>query len=245
MKVYGKERTKSARQIGRWLGHFRDIDKAVLRLEDPFEWHQVQSFGIPWEASSFLLEMWAWAREHQLGADVMLPTPTIRQARWWWWVHQAAPDITDPLDVYLISQAAVVREISHDALLAPMDLEDLQAWLAYKPWSGWPESTESLERYQAAVQAGRIPPLRNFLLTQDNAERIRQLKQTEFHLKRSQAEIDIAVYLLITMDSSKHPDYPGLLPSQAMERLRQDMGDMEYLRKHGYLPETTEQGGLQ
>lgn len=140
----------SRRTVERWIGGFPKDSE----LDSPFEWHRMEEYGLPWEASAFLLEMLFAARESRL--NHLLPEPTVRQARWWWRVHLAAPEIRDPDDLILLAQRFVSREIAHDILGSPLDLGDLQALLAYKRW----RNDARRERYLAATTEGRIPALR-------------------------------------------------------------------------------------
>ena len=81
---------------------------------------------------------------------------TVRQVRWWWRVHLAVPD-AEPLDVFYLAQRFVLREILHEILGAPLEMDDLEAHLAYKPWAGeW-----NRYYYHRDIEEGRIRPLRD------------------------------------------------------------------------------------
>ena len=94
-----------------------------------FEWHRLQEYGLPWESSDILLSV--WKRVCHMREDSSTPLPTVRQARWWWRVHLAAPDVTDPMDLFLLAQRFVIREILSDLLGQSAEMRDLDAHLAY------------------------------------------------------------------------------------------------------------------
>ena len=85
--------------------------------------------------------------------------PTVRQARWWWRVVNAAPSMSG-LDVFSVAGAFVERELRSEVLGEKFDVRDLEACLAFGPWEGWPENTENAEQYDAALAAGVISGLR-------------------------------------------------------------------------------------
>ena len=82
-----------------------------LPVDEPFELIDLEEYGIPWEASAYLLEMWAFAQEHSYFPEIpkyvvwQIPKESFRQARWWWRVHLAAPDLSLPVQkiVFLAS----------------------------------------------------------------------------------------------------------------------------------------------
>jgi len=119
-----------------------------LPIDEPFQWRNIQDYGLPWESSAYILDFWAQAIEFlvnmQQDPDLLdLPAgfrnlpPTIvytgRHARWWWRVHQADPDL--PINsVLTLASAFRSREYLHEVLGVPMELADLQGLLAYRPW---------------------------------------------------------------------------------------------------------------
>ena len=80
--------------------------------------------------------------------------PTARDAHWWWRVHNAAPDLS-LLKKRAIGSAFASRELKMEILGWPLELEDLEAFLAYKPWLG----EENQFIYRNAIELGHIPPL--------------------------------------------------------------------------------------
>lgn len=169
--------------IKKWLEKWRHQNNENTKLDAPFEWHRLEEYGLPWESSDFLLDLWCLVKEGQIWrwgagdtlvttwflvkegeqtcrvADLDMPPPTVRQVRWWWRVHVAAPEV--PLrDLWYLAQRFVSRELAHHLLGVPLEMADLAGLLAYKPWKGWPDDKSNLLRYRYAVEAGRIPPLR-------------------------------------------------------------------------------------
>ena len=130
----------------------------VKLLDQPFEWHRLEEHGLPWESGAYLLAMWAFTQDHSYFPEIpkhvvwQIPKESFRQAKWWWRVHLAAPDLC-LLDVYWLANTFALREQAHDVLGIPFNVDDLQAFLANRPWV----STAALERYREAIADGRIP----------------------------------------------------------------------------------------
>lgn len=149
-----RDDTVSARTIATWIKGYKDLREEVTKLDAPFEWHRLEEYGLPWEASAYLLDMWAHVHQHfdmewQEFDQVPPPPPTVRQVRWWWRVHQAVPEIENKMDIYWLAESFVGREMYHDIINVPLEMADLEAYLSYKPWS----SEERLSAYRRAVIA--------------------------------------------------------------------------------------------
>ena len=82
------------------------------------------------------------------------PLPLAREVIWWWRVHLVDLEL-DFGWVWKITQWFVVRELIHDILGSPLDLSDLEAYLAYAPWY-----KNNLSTYRQAVEDGRIPAIK-------------------------------------------------------------------------------------
>ena len=130
-------------------------------LDEPFEWHRLEEYELPWEAGAYLLETWRIVMDGEINQfkELGQVLPTVRQVKWWWRIHQAAPEIGSKSDVWFLAQRFVNRELTHQVLNKPLFLADLEANLAYKPWEGWPENLERFEAYMKAVSEGRIPQI--------------------------------------------------------------------------------------
>jgi hypothetical protein len=149
--------TASYRLIADWVREFKQQDEWQSLLDSPFQWHRMEEYGLPVESSRAILDLCRCAYETRIGAERfrLMGTPTVRQTRWWWRVHVAAKEIKDPIDLILLAQRFVSRELAHDVLGVPLELADLDALLIYRPWF----SDEYHEVYLRAVSENRIPPL--------------------------------------------------------------------------------------
>jgi hypothetical protein len=136
---------------------YRALQKMPDSPEDaPFVWHHLEKYQLPWEASEFLLQMWRFAITGGLAPiSRNWPTPTVRQMRWFWRVHLAAPGLKSEEAIWFLAQRFVQRELRIDLLGQPLGMEDLTAFLAFTPWA----SPEHKDSYKQAVSEGRIPAL--------------------------------------------------------------------------------------
>ncbi len=165
LEVEHPEGTASYRLVANWVKEFKGRDDWQTLLDSPYSWSKTTDYGLPWEAGAYLLEMWAFQQEEGVfsteieGVHVSPPLPTGRQMIWVLRVHLAVPDVS-MLDVWLLAQYFVTRELAHEVDGAPIDVEDLEALLAYAPWEGWPDDKKRLERYRSAAAEGRIPQLK-------------------------------------------------------------------------------------
>ena len=153
------------RTVERWIADFKEKD---IELDTPFHSHRMVAYGVPWEAGQYLLEMWAGVREAEIGLHIIplhdsrtyIGEFTARDAKWCWYVHLAALDL-DMNDVFWLAERFAIREMTHDLLGEPVELDDLQAYLAYGPW----RSPEHTDRYLRAINEGRIPALKPVAVT--------------------------------------------------------------------------------
>lgn len=141
--------------------YVREYEASLKDLDKPFEWSSLKKYDLPWEASSYLLEIQTLLQkgamiEHYFGDQKTKLLLTFRQATWCWRVHLAAPDIDSPIDVWYLAQRFANRELAAANLDVPLYFADLEAHLAHKPWS----SQEREQSYLQAVRAGDIPVLR-------------------------------------------------------------------------------------
>lgn len=148
--------------VAKYTREYDNLPERARTAFMPFEWHRLEEYSLPWEASAYLLEMWAFftAGRVYIAVTPPQPVPTVREVRWWWRVHLAVPNL-DFLNVWFLAERFALRELAHELLDAPLDVADLETHLAWRPWEGWPEDTSRLERYRSAVQNGQIPPLRD------------------------------------------------------------------------------------
>lgn len=119
-----------------------------------FELHEIQSYGLDWEAAPYLLEMLRKTRGrilegHRLGDHVFHSIhPSIREVRWWWHIHLALPYISQE-NVFYIAKAFMAREMANDLLAKPLYMADLEALLEWQPW----KSDEAESQYYKAIES--------------------------------------------------------------------------------------------
>jgi hypothetical protein len=110
----------------------QEYDKLPPHVKEggrPVDWGKLANgelvnHRLPPESLRYLLDMWAeWGCRD---------TPVIRDARWWWLIHQAAPDAPF-YDVWEIALCFSFRELIH-MFGGPVDNLDLWIRLAHRPW---------------------------------------------------------------------------------------------------------------
>ena len=140
--------------IAKYSKQYDDLPQEKKKLDEFFEWHRLDEYGLPWEASAYVLELWRYALESGVYPlkDTDVALPSVRQVRWWLRVHQADPDL-DMSGVLHLAGAFGMRELYHDLLEMPLELVDLGALLAYKPW----RDDEHRQTYLKAIKEQRIP----------------------------------------------------------------------------------------
>ena len=207
----------SPRTVATWVKGFKDLSPRTVGLDSPFEWHRMEEYGLPWEAGGFLLDLAmvlseTWIGQANPGSSSL---PTVRQARWWWRVHQAAPDVVHTgtefgwavgkINLILLAERFVWREMAHDVLGEPLEMDDLEAHLKHRPW----ESEERRAVYLSAVEQGQIPGLRlNKDRIAENTKRLEAIGETA----------EWAFSGLAMMAAGVNDDCPELLDSQQVER---------------------------
>lgn len=127
--------------------------------DEPFEWHRMEEYGLPWEAGAFLMDMWRFLmtldldlwEEHAIkGEEVRLPT--AREMRWCWRLYLAAPTL--PMEsLWRIGNFFSVQELIQEILKEPQSLSGQEAYIAFKPWL----DDQHKEKYDRAVTLGMIP----------------------------------------------------------------------------------------
>jgi len=161
------ENPVSERTVGSWIRGFKSLNPTTLDLDATFAWHKLEDYGLPWEASSYLLAISRLSSEEAIEGHYY--RPTNRQARWWWRIHQAVPQIDVLSDVWFLAQRFVNRELIAEVLGRPLEFDDLEAHLAYKPWEGWPDNPDRFKVYFLAIRKGLIPVVEN-----DNTDDLEQ-----------------------------------------------------------------------
>ena len=147
----GENKAVSERTVGNWIEKFKKIPAEALDEDAPFEWHRLEEYGLPWEASPYILDIWA-------SILVARPLTTVRAVRWWWRVHLAAPELS-PLNIVFMAAEFEHRELVHEVFGQTMEMADLEAFLAFKPWI----DEQHLLAYTDAVDRQQIPAFQNQL----------------------------------------------------------------------------------
>ena len=131
-------------------------------LDEPFQWHKLAQYGIPWEASGYLLTLWhgIWTGELEGFYSIEEANRiTAREVLWWWRVHLAAPDIS-PAHTLMWAGRFVNNEIYYLVNNIEPDFEGFYQALAYRSSEG----KEQAEIHQKAVEEGRIKPVAVILM---------------------------------------------------------------------------------
>jgi hypothetical protein len=145
----------------KYVKKYDNLLESIKQGYAPFEWHKPEWYGIPTEANGFLLNMWAFSLEH--GTDRELPPasqdgyllPTVRQVRWWWRVHLAAPDA--PLIVILTNATELAeRELLEQLGYGIRATHDIWAYLAFCAWAGPGDRKHEMAVKQGAIDAWSI-----------------------------------------------------------------------------------------
>ena len=169
----------SYRLIANWVREFKQQDEWQTLLDSPFQWHRMQEYGLPWEASRIVVDLLDMVEEHRAqvqafhrdsGRKLLFALgsrrPTARQIRWCWRVHQAAPEIGTEVghrsDLWFLAMRFSDRELCRDVLGLPLSMGDLETLLVYRPWLGWPDDNTRHQRYHDAVDGGLIPPMQGW-----------------------------------------------------------------------------------
>lgn len=132
----------SERTIGRELSKFRGLDRTAQNEYLSAHWPESFEQGsLPWEAATPVLDL----IRHTI--EAVAPRPSIRLARCFWHVSQAAPGECIEKRLALARQLSLWKALPHDE-----NIRGAEAYLAYTPW----HSAAAAGAYSQAVQAGRI-----------------------------------------------------------------------------------------
>jgi hypothetical protein len=123
-------------------------------LDEPFQWQKLEEYGIPWEASGFLLSLWHGIWERKLVESTEeAERITAREVLWAWRVHLAAPDIS-PAHTLMWARRFAGNEIGHLVSGMELNFEGLYQALAYRDFEGEAQA----EIYGKALEEGRVKP---------------------------------------------------------------------------------------
>jgi hypothetical protein len=214
------EGTASYRLIADWVRTFKQQDERQALLDSPFQWSRMELCGLPWETSSFIMEMLAdvyQGNEWEAISRGKVPTghffsaiPTFREVIWWWRVHQSCPEIAtqvgDLFDIRVLGSSFVIREVANEVIALPLETADLEACLALKPWL----NEERHSNYHRKVDLGVVPPLNLELSDRTHPVRKKLLDEVS-----GQRPPELATWLLL--HGPFRGEHPELLSSQRFE----------------------------
>ena len=217
--AYGDE-AKTERTVRGWIVEYKELMERTSNVDEPFEWHRMGEYGFSWQDGEWFLAMWKARLETAATvwkmSQTQLPPPTVRNAQWWWRVHQAAPELTD-IDVHSVASAYERRELRKDLGGEKFYAADLNAFLAFKPWL----DDLAAETYEGAVASGFIPKVR-FDSREQTLDLAAHLAKTDWRPEPGEPwPADIAG-LFLTLDTHVWPaggdtTPEWLLPSQVIE----------------------------
>ena len=128
------ENAISSRTLIRWISSFKKLPDSVIKLDEPFQWDECDNYDIPWTNSLKLLELCHYYYESEGRI------PSARQARWWWRVSQAAPDL----------RANQIAELGNLSVS-----NDLNAYITYKPYH-----TNRTRTYARFIKTNGVKPIK-------------------------------------------------------------------------------------
>lgn len=155
------EKCPGLRTVGRYLKEWPGLPEEERRLYRELSWPESFERGdLPWEASQAALELlrvWAWPPPmletmfepealQSLGLSYPTARPSIRLARWFWRLTQAAPD-ADASERRKIAEWLEAAEVLRSE---PAD-RAVEAWLQYAPW----RSAGASAAYEKALHEDR------------------------------------------------------------------------------------------
>jgi hypothetical protein len=190
----------TANTIRRYLERFRRKPKAEQDQYLYFHWPGSMSTSLlPWEASAAALELldvrrnvdpfirWMESKAQKPLAEwesggLRWGRPTIRLARWFWHVTQAAPDLPSVATIteflpYVdlpgrYDIAVVLAEWETDTNVPQGLRESVETYLAFAPW----RSPERALEYQVKVESGSLTGL-----TLKDLNRYESIRHREIH----------------------------------------------------------------
>ena len=177
-EVESMDDAPSIHTIELWISEFKKLPPLADALDRGYKW---SDFGgdLPWKAADYVNTMAEYVRlrymdnvrqahirnpkkvmrrieteaEAIMRGEATHKYPTVREVMWWWRVHLSAPDLRRQ-EVYTIAQLIVDRSTLELLRGEPGTVEDIQSFLALKPW----KSNQNLARYWTAVNQGLVKP---------------------------------------------------------------------------------------
>jgi len=85
LKAFPREPKPTVRTLGNWIGRYKKVSSTDVRLEQQFEWRDMDMFSISWDYVDLI------SRLITLEAYV----PSVRRVRWWFRAKQMYPHYPD------------------------------------------------------------------------------------------------------------------------------------------------------
>jgi hypothetical protein len=146
------------RTIQRMAQPYRKKNPKPDPMDEPFQWDKLAEYGIPWEASEYLLSLWHGIWKGELVESVEeAERITARTVLWAWRVHLAAPDISQAHTLMWATRFAG-NEIGHIVFGMELGFEAFYQSLAFRNFEG----EDQAEAYDKAVDEGRVKPVTVF-----------------------------------------------------------------------------------
>ena len=148
LKTHFEENTISSKILSRWISSFKKLPESAIKLDEPFQWDKCDNYGIPWTNSLKLLELCHHYYESEN------KTPSARQAKWWWKVSQAAPDLRAN-QIAELGNLYSEREVEGMVTGNPPIFDDLNAYITYKPYH-----TNRARTYARFINMNGVKPIK-------------------------------------------------------------------------------------
>ena len=85
LKHFPDQPKPSVRTLGNWIAKYREVTEDNFRLEQQFEWRDMDTFSISWEYADLIGRL----------ISLEAYTPSVRRVRWWIRVKQIYPHYSD------------------------------------------------------------------------------------------------------------------------------------------------------
>ena len=99
LKAFPDKSRPSVRTLGNWITKYREVPGDNLRLEQQFEWRDMDMFSISWEYADLIARLIPFEAY----------SPSVRRVRWWLRVKQMYPHYLDSV-ITMLSNKFVVND---------------------------------------------------------------------------------------------------------------------------------------
>ena len=97
LKAFPDKSRPSVRTLGNWITKYREVPGDNLRLEQQFEWRDMDMFSISWEYADLIARLIPFEAY----------SPSVRRVRWWLRVKQMYPHYLDSVITMLSNKFGV------------------------------------------------------------------------------------------------------------------------------------------